>query len=218
MAVLYTAERIAAAAEGARTVAATAAVLSVDAARAMLAARVPLDETWGAHSETVARVAGVLADALRDAGADVNPDLARAGGLLHDIGRCVTHDGTGHCIAGYRMLKALGQPTLARFCAVHSYGGMTPDEAATVGWPAADYRPRTWEEKAVTVADGLAHGDRVVLRADRHASVLERYRDKANPVEYALLVGVRPKMHRLFAEIEAAIGQPIEPLVGAEPL
>ncbi len=184
----------------------------------MLAARVPDGEPWGAHSETVARVAGILADALRDAGEDVNPDLARTGGLLHDIGRCVTHDGTGHCWEGYRLLLAAGQPALARFCVVHSYGGVTPDEAASVGWPAADYRPRSWEEKAVTVADGLAHYDRVVRQADRYASVLERYRTVSDPVSYSLLVGVGPKMRRLFAEIEAVIGQPIEPLVGAEPL
>lgn len=205
------------AAEGANVVA-TATVLTVDEARAMLAARVPLGETWGAHSETVARVAGMVVDALRAAGERVDPALTRAGGLLHDIGRSITHDGTGHCWEGYQLLLAAGQPVLARFCVTHSYGGMTADEAAGVGWPAADYRPRTWEEKAVTVADGFVHFDRVVRLETRVASVLERYKHMRDPAAYALLRGVLPKNRALIAEIEAVIRQPVEPLVGAEPL
>ncbi len=110
-------------------------VLSEGEARALLAHYVPLDETWGAHSVTVARLAGQIAEALAAAGMPVDPALARTGGLLHDIGRNVTHDGIMHCWEGYRMLLAQGQPLLARFCVVHSSGGMTAEEAASVGWP-----------------------------------------------------------------------------------
>jgi uncharacterized protein len=141
---------------------ATQTRISEEEARDLLARHVPLDETWGAHSMTVARLAGRIADALLAAGVDVDPALARTGGLLHDIGRGVTHDGIMHCWEGSRMLIAWGQPLLARFCVVHSGGGMTADEAVSVGWPPDDYRPRTWEEKAVTIADGLAHYDGTV--------------------------------------------------------
>lgn len=192
--------------------------LTVDEARTLLARYVPLDETWGAHSVTVARLAGRIADALAAAGVAVDPALARAGGLVHDIGRDVTHDGVMHCWEGYRMLLARGQPLLARFCVVHSGGGMTAEEAASVGWPPADYRPKTWEEKVVTIADGLAHYDGVVCLADRCASVRERYRDQSSPTRYALIVVTEGKVRALMDEVEAIIGQPVEQLCGARRL
>ncbi len=193
-------------------------MLSEEEARNLLARYIPLTETWGAHSMTVARLAGRIADALLAAGAGVDPALARAGGLLHDIGRSATHDGIMHCWEGSRMLRARGQPLLARFCVVHSGGGMTAAEAATIGWPPADYRPRTWEEKAVTIADGLAHYDGVVCLADRTASVRERYRDQSSPARYALIVETEGKIRALMAEVEAIIGQPVERLCGARRL
>lgn len=194
---------------------ATTAILTEDEARALLWARVPPGENWGAHSETVTRTAGMLADALVTASVQVDPGLARTGALLHDIGRSITHHGTGHCWEGYQLLRAMGQPVLARFCVTHSYAGMTPEEAVCVGWPAADYRPRTWEEKVVTIADGLTHFDRVVFLDERVASVLERYRHAEGTPDYALLAGVAVKSRTLMAEVAAIIGQSVERLVGA---
>jgi len=127
-----------------RTDVITGTTLTVDEARALLRAHVRNSENgenWGAHSETVTRTAGALADALAAGGADIDPSLACAGALVHDIGRSVTHHGTGHCWEGQRILLAIGQPALARFCVTHSYAGMTAAEAVRVGWPAADYRP-----------------------------------------------------------------------------
>jgi len=192
--------------------------MTIDEARMLLWSRVPSGESWGAHSETVARTAGTLADALAAAGEAVNPALARAGGLLHDIGRSITHHGTGHCWEGYQLLRGMGQPVLAQFCLAHSYGGMTPEEAVRVGWPDADYRPRTWEEKVVTIADGLTHFARVVFLDERVASVLERYRHSAGTPDYALLADIVTKNRALIAEVEAVIGQLVEPLVGAQHL
>jgi len=197
---------------------ATQTVLSEEEARNLLARYVPLDATWGAHSTTVARLAGQIADALAAAGVNVDPALARTGGLLHDIGRDVTHDGIMHCWEGYLILRALDQPLLARFCVVHSSGGMDAEEAASVGWPLADYRPQTWEEKAVTIADGLAHYDSVVCLADRCASVRERYRERSNAARYALILRTETKIRALMAEVEARIGQPVEQLCGAKRL
>jgi len=196
----------------------TPTVLSEAAARDLLARYIPLDETWGAHSVTVSRLAGQIADALNAAGVAVDPALARTGGLLHDIGRDVTHDGIMHCWEGYQMLIARGQPLLARFCVVHSSGGMDAEEAASVGWPAADFRPQSWEEKVVTIADGLAHYDGVVLLADRCASVRERYRARSNAARYTLILRTEAKIRALMAEVEAIIGRPVEQLCGAQPL
>jgi len=197
---------------------ATQTVLSEKEARNLLAWYVPLDETWGAHSMTVARLAGQIADALVAAGVDVDPALARTGGLLHDIGRDVTHDGIMHCWEGYRTLLSLGQPLLAQFCVVHSSGGLNTDEAVSVGWPPADYRPQTWEEKAVTIADGLTHYDSVICLTDRCASVRERYRARSNAARYALILRTEAKIRALMVEVEAIIGQPVEQLCGAQPL
>jgi len=167
---------------------------------------------------TVARLAGQIADALAAAGVDVDPALARTGGVLHDIGRSVTHDGIMHCWEGYRMLLAQGQPLLARFCVVHSSGGMDAEEAASVGWPATDYRPTAWEEKVVTIADGLTHYDAVICLADRAASVRERYRERSSPERYTLILRTEGKIHALMDDVEAIIGQPVEQLCGAQRL
>jgi putative nucleotidyltransferase with HDIG domain len=200
------------------TILATETVLSEAEARALLVSYVPLDETWGAHSSTVARLAGQIADALAAAGVAIDPALARTGGLIHDIGRSVTHDGIMHCWEGYQMLLAQGQPTLARFCITHSSGGMTAAEAASVDLPAADYRPRTWEEKVVTIADGFAHYDDVIRLADRTASVRARYRDRSTPERYALIERTEGKVRALMDEVEAIIGRSVEDLCGAQSL
>ncbi len=189
--------------------------MTEDGARELLASCVPLDQSWGAHSVTVAHAAGLIAAALHRAGVAVDPALARTGGFLHDIGRSVTHDLNGHSWAGYQLLLEAGEPALARFCTAHQLGGLSPGEAAAIGWPVADCRARTWEEKAVTIADGLAYQDRVVFLADRCADVRERYRGQANPRHYALLIGVEAKIRALMAEVEAVTGQPTEALCGA---
>lgn len=192
--------------------------MTEDAARKLLASHVPLDHTWGAHSVAVSRAAGQIAAALHLAGAIVDPALARTGGLLHDIGRSITHDLSGHAWAGYECLLAAGEPFLARFCVAHQMGGLTPEEATVIGWPAADYRPRTWEEKAVTIADGLTMSNRIVLLADRCADVRARYRATTLPAHYALLCAVEAKMRALMAEVEALTRQSVETLCGAAPL
>lgn len=193
-------------------------MMTEDEARTLLASHAPPDQIWGTHSLTVARAAGSIADALSAAGMKVDPALARTGGLLHDIGRSVTHDFSGHAWAGSQILLAAGQPILARFCTAHQCGGLTPEEAQPIGWPAADYRPQSWEEKAVTIADGLAAGSRIVFLADRCSDVRERYRGKIDPAHYELLTRVEAKMRALMAEVETVTKRPVEALCGAEPL
>jgi uncharacterized protein len=187
-------------------------------ARALLARNVALDAGWGAHSVAVARSAELIAEALHATGAEVVPTTARVAAVLHDIGRSETHDSLGHLTAGHRILTVLGEPTLARVCLCHGFSGLTPDEANLVGWPRADYRPRTWAEQAVTIADALTHGARTVFLTERLVSVLERYRGLFAPTHYNLLTGIEPESRGLTAEMEARIGRPIEELCGAEHL
>jgi uncharacterized protein len=190
-------------------------VMSEDEARALLASYVPLDQAWGAHSLAVSRAAGQIAAALVAAGESVDPALARTGGLLHDIGRSVTHDFSGHSWAGRELLLQAGEPLLARFCTAHQLCGLTAEEAVIIGWPADDYRPRTWEEKAVTIADNLAAGGRIVFLADRAREVRDRYRSQIDPATYALLVAVEAKARAMMAEVEAITCIPTEALCGA---
>lgn len=184
-------------------------------AQQLLASHVPLDDTWGAHSVAVSQAAGRIAEALQTQGETVDSVLARTGGLLHDIGRSVTHHISDHAWAGYERLLRDGEPVLARFCVAHQLGGLRPEEAVLIGWPSEDYRPRTWEEKAVTIADGLAKGGRIVLLADRCAEVRARYREAIDPTTYTLLLGVEAKIRALMDEVEAVTEQPVEALCGA---
>ncbi|MFN8514028.1 MAG: hypothetical protein U0841_15880 [Chloroflexia bacterium] len=127
----------------------------------------------------------------------------------------MTHHISDHAWAGYERLLRDGEPVLARFCVAHQLGGLRPEEAVLIGWPAEDYRPRTWEEKAVTIADGLAKGNQIVLLADRCAEVRVRYREAVDPTTYTLLIGVEAKIRALMDEVEAVTKQSVEALCGA---
>ena len=60
------------------------------------------------HSVETAHMAAMLA---AEVGADI--DLARAGGLLHDIGKALTHEIEGpHALVGADLIKRYGQPHL----------------------------------------------------------------------------------------------------------
>lgn len=187
-------------------------------ARQLLASYISLDSTWGAHSVAVSHAAGKITAAMWAAGAPVDPTLARTGGLLHDIGRSVTHHFSEHAWAGYERLLRDGEPALARFCVAHQLGGLLPEEATIIGWPPRDYRPHTWEEKAVTIADGMAKGGRIVLLTDRCADVRARYRGTIDPPMYTLLLGVEAKIRALMAKVEAVTMQSTEAICGAVPL
>ena len=184
-------------------------------ARRLLASLVPLDASWGAHSVAVAEIAGRLATELANVGIPVDFGVTRAGGLLHDVGRSCTHDLNGHAWAGYELLIQHGHSALAQFCLVHHHGGLTSAEARSIGWPQADYRPATWEQKVVTIADGLTTHDRVVGLAARCADARMRYRDRVDPTTYRLIVGVEPKIRALMREVERHIGWPLDSQYGA---
>lgn len=180
--------------------------LNYEQARRLLMEHLPEGEDWYSHCLAVAKVAEKIAlEVCKKVPIDV--ELVRSSALVHDIGRSKTHDGTLHCWEGYLLLRKLGFPRHARVCMTHSYAGLAPDEAATLGLPAWDFRPRSLEEKIVTLADSCVDDNRVVDYRQRLESVRRRYRAKgAEQMALAMIDLIEIKVKILLEEIEGLIG------------
>lgn len=167
----------------------------------------PEGEDWHRHCLAVTKVAEKIAlEVCKKVRIDV--EFVRSSALLHDIGRSKTHDGTLHCWEGYLLLRKLGAPRHARVCMTHSYAGLAPDEAAALGLPAWDFRPRSLEEKIVTLADGFVEDNRVVDYRQRLESVRRRYRAKGTEeTALAMIDRNEAKIEALLEEIEGLIGR-----------
>ncbi len=135
-------------------------------------------EPWTRHCRAVARVAAALArEVARERSADV--DFTRSAGLLHDIGRCRTHDPVLHGVEGYRLLAARGHADEAFVCASHVLFGLSEEDAAAVGLPHRPFVPTTCEHKLVALADLLVDFDRPTTLTARFAGLRERYASHA---------------------------------------
>ncbi|CEG12209.1 conserved hypothetical protein [groundwater metagenome] len=105
---------------------------------------------------------------------DVDLNLVKIGGLLHDLGRSKTH-GIAHGIAGAEILRNLIKDInlnlspndkifiekLARICERHIGAGIDKEEATILGIGEKDYLPETIEEKIIAHADNLIAQDKV---------------------------------------------------------
>jgi uncharacterized protein len=110
------------------------------------------------HCLAVSDYAYELALAIKNNGYDVDVELVRLGGLLHDIGRSKTH-GIEHGVVGAEILRELGfDERLALIAERHIGAGITKEEAIELGLPPKDYLPITLEEKIVAHADNLIFG------------------------------------------------------------
>ena len=118
------------------------------------------------HCLAVSDYAYELALAIKNNGYDVDVELVRLGGLLHDIGRSKTH-GIEHGVVGAEILRELGfDERLALIAERHIGAGITKEEAIELGLPPKDYLPVTLEEKIVAHADNLIFGtERVEIDA-----------------------------------------------------
>ncbi|MGC5364340.1 HD domain-containing protein [Streptomyces sp. DT24] len=128
------------------------------------------------HCETVWSIAEQLIGASRlapdavpgggtGAFAGIDPELVRAGCLLHDIGVYRLYDEHGtldypnylrHGLLGHEILEREGFPEpLRRFCSCHTGVGLTRDDIARQGLPLppGDYVAVSTEEKLVMYAD-----------------------------------------------------------------
>ncbi|GAB4319563.1 MAG: TIGR00295 family protein [Promethearchaeota archaeon] len=122
------------------------------------------------HTSAVAKYAVGLARKLYEVSVDLR--VVEIGGILHDIGRCKTHD-LSHAMVGGEILRNLGfDPRLARVAETHLLGGITKREAIQAGLPErfhADYLPTTLEEKLVCLADKHFAGRHKVSLEQRFA-------------------------------------------------
>ena len=95
--------------------------------------------------------------------------------LLHDIGRCVTHDPIMHGVEGYNLLMKLGHSREASVCISHILFGLETSEAVQFGLPARDFIPRTIEERLVSLVDLMIEGDQPTTLDRRFSSLRKRY-------------------------------------------
>ena len=115
-----------------------------------------------------------------------NVDLVRIGGLLHDIGRCRSHQ-INHGIVGAQILRRKNiDERIVHIAERHVGAGITADEAAGLGLPAGTYVPQTIEEKIVAAVDNLIEGSKRVSideaivafkREIKDQSIIDRIRD-----------------------------------------
>lgn len=144
------------------------------------------------HCKEVALLAVEIAEKAKASGKDVNLELVEVGALLHDSGRCRTHE-ISHAAEGFRLAKSKGiEPEVAEIIKRHIGGGVSKEEAKKLGLPEDDYFPRTLEEKIVAHADNLVKGtkritiqERVELMRKKNVSehVVQRVKELAEEVE-----------------------------------
>lgn len=125
---------------------------------ALSLARLTMPEKGVAHGLTVARIAGVLGQALNSHGYRLDLDLLHNAALLHDIGKGRPQ----HEAWGAELLAGLGLEKLAEIVAAHR-----------------DARPpvsgRLTEKEVVCLADKLVRGTLRVSVQGRFAEKLENY-------------------------------------------
>lgn len=117
------------------------------------------------HCEIVCRIAEQLMARGGPGAEGVEPDLVRAGCLLHDVGVYRLYDEAGrldearyiwHGVLGHELLAAEGlAAAICRFASCHTGMGISRDDVIRQGLPLppADYLAETREETMVMYAD-----------------------------------------------------------------
>lgn len=119
------------------------------------------------HCKEVASLAIEIAKKAKAAGKEVDLELVEAGALLHDAGRCRTHE-ISHAVEGFRLAMSRGiEPEVAEIIKRHIGAGVSKEEAKKLGLPEDDYFPRSPEEKIVAHADNLVKGTRRITIQER---------------------------------------------------
>jgi len=166
---------------------------------------------WTKHCLAVADSASRLGHVLKSR-YSIDQHYLWSAALLHDIGRCVTHDPVMHGVEGYNLLLKLGHEAEAFVCASHILFGLEAAEAMQFGLPAHDFIPRTIEERIVTLVDLMIEGDQPTTLDRRFSSLRKRY------VENGFLMDRLDRAQQtamsFMIQISEEIGEPVEKVIG----
>lgn len=158
---------------------------------ALLREVLELEPELVAHSIMVGRVALALAQAARKAGLELNPELALAGGLLHDVAK----GQVDHPATGAELLAGLGFAAVAPLAARHVDIDIAP------GAPLS-------EAELVHLADKLVQADHRVPLDLRFEDKLAR---KGNSPEARAAIQRRWDLARSITQrVEEALGMGLE--------
>lgn len=159
-------------------------------------AHLPVPDAIVRHSRKVADVAGQIADALLKAGLSINPELARAGALLHDLAKGQPK----HAEAGAAILRGYDMPMVAEVVAAHTEMefDVTIDERAIVH-----------------LADKFVIGERLVTLDERFRPALHRFRD--HPDALAAARRRRAIAERIASAVEARLRFSLAAILSGEP-
>jgi uncharacterized protein len=165
---------------------------------------------WVTHCLAVADSASRLGRALQSRYA-IDRRFLWSAALLHDIGRCVTHDPIGHGVEGYNLLMRRGYKEEAFVCASHILFGLDASEAIRFGLPARDFFPRTIEERLVPLVDFMIEGDRITTLDRRFSSL--RNRNVKNRFFVDRLGRAQAAARSFMIQISMEIGESVENVI-----
>ncbi len=152
------------------------------------------------HCKVVSQLAVEFAKRARVSGMNVDIDLVRVGGLLHDIGRSKTHS-VDHGFKGAEIASSLGLPDpLTRIIERHVGSGIPAEEAVKLGMPKRDFIPETLEEKIVSYADKLIEGK----RRKSFDVTLDRFAKELGSTHPAIL-----RLRRLHDDLAKIVEEPL---------
>ena len=125
-------------------------VLTAAECEEILTSVYPVEERVLRHSQKVAEVACSIGAALMEMGVDVDLDVIRAGGLLHDIAKGCKD----HALVGQQMLTQMGHPQIGEIV-----GGHTDLQV--------EVNSKITEVEVVHLADKLVEKDTTILEIEK---------------------------------------------------
>ena len=165
---------------------------------------------WSKHCFAVAGSASRLGYALENRFA-IDHHFLWSASLLHDIGRCITHDPILHGIEGYKLMKKLGHEKEAYVCASHILFGLESAEAIQFGLPACDFTPRTIEERLVPLVDFMIENEKPTTLDHRFLSLRRRNAD--NDFFLGRLDRAQETARSFMMRLSKEIGESVEDLI-----
>lgn len=164
-------------------------------------------DDWDRHCINVANISYIIAKELSHH-IDVDPEKAKVYGLIHDFGRSITHDPYKHGYEGYVLMKKLGYHEYARICTCHSNGTFKVEDLAEYALSPEDFFVKTWEEKAVFIADSIECKGQAIRHDERIRKTIDRYKFK-NPEFIPVLESKLEEFKQFDREFQIITGKTI---------